>query len=211
MKRSSSSGSWFEALREWSHSRNPLKQFDVIMATPPQTPGIGLLGQRCMVGLDGTSHLFTILDQAPTFLDPRRGRLWILPSLCEPHGSMAAIGGAVFSSFSRPRNSTIFVSLRSMSQWTQDSSLISFICGPPGVLSSMRLRTTVGSSAIFYSCWRTPGLMKSLISNADDLGADETRNAGIFEGIQQHRDKCEYPSEWTGLSDALEQDSLRVL
>jgi len=40
------SGSWFEALREWSHSRNPLKQFDVIMATPPQTPGIRPFGQR---------------------------------------------------------------------------------------------------------------------------------------------------------------------
>jgi methylase of polypeptide subunit release factors len=80
------SGSWFEALREWGHSRNTLKQFDVIMATPPQTPGIRPFGQR-YGGLDGTSHLFTILDQAPTFLDPSRGRLWILAiSLANPTG-----------------------------------------------------------------------------------------------------------------------------
>jgi D-alanine-D-alanine ligase len=70
-------GSWFEALREWSHSRNMLKQFDVIMATPPQTPGTRPFGQR-YGGVDGTKHLFAILDQAPNFLEPKRGRLWIL-------------------------------------------------------------------------------------------------------------------------------------
>jgi methylase of polypeptide subunit release factors len=79
-------GSWFEPLKEWSHSRNTLKQFDVIIATPPQTPGTRPFGQR-YGGLDGTGHLFTILDQAPMFLDPDRGRLWILTiSLANPVG-----------------------------------------------------------------------------------------------------------------------------
>jgi hypothetical protein len=37
--------------------------------------------------LDGTGHLFTILNQTPTFLDPNRGRLWILAiSLANPVG-----------------------------------------------------------------------------------------------------------------------------
>jgi D-alanine-D-alanine ligase len=79
-------GSWFEALREWSRSRSRLNQFDVIIATPPQTPGIRPFGQR-YGGLDGANHLFTILDQAPTFLEPNRGRLWILAiSLANPMG-----------------------------------------------------------------------------------------------------------------------------
>jgi D-alanine--D-alanine ligase len=77
-------GSWFEALREWNHSKDTPKRFDVIIATPPQTPGPRPFGQ-CYGGVDGTEHLFTILDQAPTFLDPRQGRLWILAiSLANP-------------------------------------------------------------------------------------------------------------------------------
>jgi methylase of polypeptide subunit release factors len=79
-------GSWFEPLKECSHSGDTPKQFDVIIATPPQTPGTRPFGQR-YGGLDGTNHLFTILDQAPTFLDPNRGRLWILAiSLANPSG-----------------------------------------------------------------------------------------------------------------------------
>jgi D-alanine-D-alanine ligase-like ATP-grasp enzyme len=79
-------GSWFEPLKEWSRSRDALKQFDVIVATPPQTPGTRPFGQR-YGGFDGTKHLFTILDQAPTFLDPNRGRLWTLTiSLANPAG-----------------------------------------------------------------------------------------------------------------------------
>ena len=77
-------GSWFEALREDSFSGTSPKKFDVIIATPPQTPGPRPFGHR-YGGLDGTDHLFTILDQAPGFLDPQRGRLWILAiSLANP-------------------------------------------------------------------------------------------------------------------------------
>jgi D-alanine-D-alanine ligase len=79
-------GSWFEALREGGSSKETLKQFDVIIATPPQTPGARPFGQR-YGGIDGTDHLFAILEQAPTFLDPQRGRLWILAiSLANPTG-----------------------------------------------------------------------------------------------------------------------------
>jgi methylase of polypeptide subunit release factors len=79
-------GSWFEALRDWSQSGGNNKQFDVIIATPPQTPGARPFGPR-YGGIDGTKHLFGILDQTPNFLEPERGRLWILAiSLANPMG-----------------------------------------------------------------------------------------------------------------------------
>lgn len=79
-------GSWFEALRNMSPILDNLKQFDVIIATPPQTPGPRPFGPR-YGGPDGTDHLFTILEQAPTFLNPKRGRLWLLAiSLANPTG-----------------------------------------------------------------------------------------------------------------------------
>jgi methylase of polypeptide subunit release factors len=79
-------GSWFEALRGSSQSGDNIKRFDVIVATPPQTPGTRPFGPR-YGGIDGTKHLFTILDQAPAFLEPERGRLWILAiSVANPSG-----------------------------------------------------------------------------------------------------------------------------
>jgi len=77
-------GSWFEAFREGGLAKNSPNQFDVIIATPPQTPGPRPFGQR-YGGLDGTDHLFAILDQAQAFLDPKQGRLWLLAiSLANP-------------------------------------------------------------------------------------------------------------------------------
>lgn len=79
-------GSWFEALQKWSQSAYPIKRFDVIIATPPQTPGTRPFGPR-YGGPGGTKHLFAILDQAQNFLEPERGRLWILAiSLANPSG-----------------------------------------------------------------------------------------------------------------------------
>ncbi|MFB3884023.1 MAG: 50S ribosomal protein L11 methyltransferase [Thermodesulfobacteriota bacterium] len=79
-------GSWFEALRERDSSQDTLRQFDVIIATPPQTPGTRPFGPR-YGGIDGTKHLFAILDQAPNFIEPKQGRLWILAiSLANPTG-----------------------------------------------------------------------------------------------------------------------------
>ncbi len=63
-------GSWFEALR-------PEECFDVIMATPPQTPGRRHFGPR-FGGPVGTRHLLAIVDGAPRWLTPGRGRLWIM-------------------------------------------------------------------------------------------------------------------------------------
>ena len=71
-------GSWFEALENDEN-----KRFDVIIATPPQTPGPRPFGPR-YGGHDGTEHLFFLLEGAPFFLKPG-GRLWILAiSLANP-------------------------------------------------------------------------------------------------------------------------------
>jgi D-alanine-D-alanine ligase len=63
-------GSWYEALEHGA-------RFDVIIATPPQTPGQAPFGPR-YGGADGTKHLLHILEGAPAFLEPARGRLWLL-------------------------------------------------------------------------------------------------------------------------------------
>lgn len=63
-------GSWYEALQEG-------ERFDVIVATPPQTPGPLPFGPR-YGGPDGTKHLLKLLEGAPAFLDSRRGRFWVL-------------------------------------------------------------------------------------------------------------------------------------
>ena len=70
-------GSWYEALgRE--------VRFDVIVATPPQTPGPHPFGPR-YGGPDGSRDLFKVLWKAPDFLHPERGRLWLLAiSLANP-------------------------------------------------------------------------------------------------------------------------------
>jgi hypothetical protein len=49
----------------------------VIIATPPQTPGPAPFGPR-YGGADGTRHLVEILEGVPAFLEPARGRLWML-------------------------------------------------------------------------------------------------------------------------------------
>jgi len=70
-------GSWFEAVREE-------ERFDVIIATPPQTPGPAPHGSR-YGGWDGTDHLISIIAGAAAHLSPVRGRLWLLAiSLANP-------------------------------------------------------------------------------------------------------------------------------
>ena len=177
-------GSWFEALREWSYSRDTLKQFDVIIATPPQTPGTRPFGQR-YGGLDGTSHLFTILDQAPTFLDPNRGRLWMLAiSLADPIGL-----------WQRLEEGFLMVSLVHETQRfftpdeyeSMDAGLFTHLLH---LRSSGRSQFYEASNDrwffrnLFIRAGGPRNTMKRLIINADDLGADEARNTGIFEGIQ---------------------------
>jgi D-alanine-D-alanine ligase len=63
-------GSWYEALEDG-------ERFDVIIATPPQTPGPAPFGPR-YGGADGTRHLVEILEGVTAFLEPARGRLWML-------------------------------------------------------------------------------------------------------------------------------------
>jgi D-alanine-D-alanine ligase len=63
-------GSWYEAV-------NAGERFDVIIATPPQTPGKRPFGPR-YGGADGARHLLAVVDGAPARLDPVRGRLWMV-------------------------------------------------------------------------------------------------------------------------------------
>jgi len=75
-----SAGSWYEALSPEERE----KKFDVIIATPPQTPGQRPFGPK-YGGEDGTRHLLHIVEQAPLFLNPETGRIWILAiSLANP-------------------------------------------------------------------------------------------------------------------------------
>jgi methylase of polypeptide subunit release factors len=76
-------GSWYEALDP--HGRKgPVERFHVIIATPPQTPGPAHFGPK-FGGTEGTRHLFNAVDGAAAFLDPDRGRLWLLAiSLANP-------------------------------------------------------------------------------------------------------------------------------
>ncbi|MCK9197010.1 MAG: class I SAM-dependent methyltransferase [Syntrophales bacterium] len=70
-------GSWFEAVGEED-------RFDVIVGTPPQTPGPMPGGSR-YGGWDGTDHLISVIAGAPAHLSPVRGRLWLLAiSLANP-------------------------------------------------------------------------------------------------------------------------------
>jgi methylase of polypeptide subunit release factors len=70
-------GSWYEATGLAKSTSGKRKRYDAIIATPPQTPGPLPFGPR-YGGPDGTKHLFSIIDGAPDFLTPHRGRLWLL-------------------------------------------------------------------------------------------------------------------------------------
>jgi len=75
-------GAWYEALNGYSF--DDAGRFDVIVATPPQTPGPHPFGPR-YGGLDGMKHIIKILHGAPLFLKPDSGRLWLMAiSLANP-------------------------------------------------------------------------------------------------------------------------------
>jgi D-alanine-D-alanine ligase len=79
-------GSWYEPLHSQTSSRGQEERFDVIIATPPQTPGPKPFGSK-YGGPDGTRHLLAAIDGAPAFLKPVRGRLWLMAiSLANPPG-----------------------------------------------------------------------------------------------------------------------------
>jgi D-alanine-D-alanine ligase len=81
-------GSWFEALHYPPENQ---EIFDVLIATPPQTPGYRPFGPK-YGGSDGMAHLSTIIDGAPGFLKPGTGRLWILTiALANPQEVWAAL------------------------------------------------------------------------------------------------------------------------
>jgi D-alanine-D-alanine ligase len=67
------SGAWYEALGDITGA----PKFDLIVATPPQTPGHYVFGPK-YGGWDGSKHLIEILKTAPACLKPESGRLWLL-------------------------------------------------------------------------------------------------------------------------------------
>ena len=78
-------GSWYEALGSADPRSFCAERFDVILATPPQTPGPRPFGPK-YGGQDGTINLFKIIQDAPAFLNPDRGRLWLMAiSLANPN------------------------------------------------------------------------------------------------------------------------------
>jgi D-alanine--D-alanine ligase len=77
-------GSWYQALTAELLQLAREKQFDVIIATPPQTPGPHPFGPK-YGGPDGARHLARIIERAPDFLKPEQGRLWLMAiSLANP-------------------------------------------------------------------------------------------------------------------------------
>lgn len=84
-------GSWFEALGGAESASKHAAPFDVILATPPQTPGAYPFGPK-YGGPEGTDQLFKIVGDAARFLAPERGRLWLMAiSLANPEGLMARL------------------------------------------------------------------------------------------------------------------------
>ncbi len=77
-------GSWYDALGRADSSSGPGELYDVIIATPPQTPGPRPFGFK-YGGPDGAANLIKVLDGARDFLKPESGRLWIMAiSLANP-------------------------------------------------------------------------------------------------------------------------------
>ncbi|MBA4391042.1 MAG: hypothetical protein C0399_08900 [Syntrophus sp. (in: bacteria)] len=70
-------GLWYEPLRHRAGVQNRDNRFDVIITTPPQTPGPYDFGPR-WGGLDGLLHFKHIISGTLSFLDPGQGRLWLL-------------------------------------------------------------------------------------------------------------------------------------
>ncbi len=78
-------GSWYAAAGEG-------RDFDLIVAVPPQTPGPYPFGPR-YGGPDGAEHLVHVIDGAPARLRPGTGRLWLLVlSLANPARVRARLG-----------------------------------------------------------------------------------------------------------------------
>jgi methylase of polypeptide subunit release factors len=77
-------GSWYAVLGDASFLPECHRRFDVIIATPPQTPGMKPFGPK-YGGFDGAANLIKIIEGASSFLHPAHGRLWIMAiSLANP-------------------------------------------------------------------------------------------------------------------------------
>lgn len=79
-------GSWYGAVGQ--HPAKFPESFQIILATPPQTPAPRPCGPR-YGGWDGMDHLRQVIDGAPALLVQPNGRLWLMAiSLANPAGLM---------------------------------------------------------------------------------------------------------------------------
>lgn len=69
--------SWYDGLEEHMLRMHGIRQFDVIIATPPQTPGPKMFGPK-YGGPHGIDKFMAIIEGIPPFLEPKSGRLWLL-------------------------------------------------------------------------------------------------------------------------------------
>jgi D-alanine-D-alanine ligase-like ATP-grasp enzyme len=169
-------GSWYEPIAEG-------ERFDAIIATPPQTPGQRPFGPR-YGGADGAKHLLAVIDGAPGRLDPERGRLWLVAiSIANLPGAGAA-AGTVRGGRPCRRDAAALHGPR-VRRDGRGALRIPRLPAPPRPRRVPRgLRRGVRVSKSLHPGLRGEGAMRRLIVNADDLGADEARNEGIFEAIR---------------------------
>lgn len=69
--------SWYDGLEEHVLKMYGIQWFDVVIATPPQTPGPRMFGPK-FGGPHGIDKFLKIIEDTPLFLEPKNGRLWLL-------------------------------------------------------------------------------------------------------------------------------------
>ncbi len=83
---------WYDGLEENTLRMHGIRQFDVIIATPPQTPGPMVFGPK-YGGPHGIDKFLTIIKGASQFLEPKSGRLWLLAiTLADTETLLARLG-----------------------------------------------------------------------------------------------------------------------
>jgi D-alanine-D-alanine ligase len=69
--------SWYDGIEAHILKMYGIRWFDVIIATPPQTPGPRMFGPK-FGGPHGIDKFLAIIEDTPLFLEPKNGRLWLL-------------------------------------------------------------------------------------------------------------------------------------
>jgi len=127
-------GSWFSALDE----REDLGRFHLIVATPPQTPGLHHIGPK-YGGYDGLWHWRRIVEESRKFLRRDVGRLWLVAiSLAHLDGLMELL---------RANYGRVEVVNKSKRFFTEEE----YEALHPGTIEHLR-RLRDRGMALFYTC-----------------------------------------------------------